>query len=262
MRLLFLLLALQCVEAAASVVSQPLNYQAEGQVFRGYLAYNEIYRYDTRPGILLLHDSWGLDGTVRRRADMLAAQGYVVLAADLYGQGLTTNKALKADQFARALLGGMRSAEKRFEAALEQLLILEQVDIKRIAALGYGMGGHIALHMARLGSPLNGVVSFHGTLPDGAIPAGRAHQPRILMFVGQDDPFIPPLKIADFKEEMHIAGFPFQLVVYPDTSHGFTHPLADLMAEAFDRPYAYNAAAAQDAWDTTAHFLNQVFWRY
>ncbi len=177
-----------------------------------------------RPGVLVVHGGAGLDDHARGRARRFAEAGFVVFACDMYGDGVTGNR----EQIMRHI-GELRANRdaivRRVQAASEILLSRPEVD-GRLAAVGYCFGGMIVLEYARSGSPISAVVSVHGTL-DTANPAAPASiAPRILVCHGALDPYVPMSHVTAFAEEMRNASADYQLIVYGNAMHGFTHETA------------------------------------
>ena len=131
---------------------------------RGFLAYDDGLK-GKRPGVLVVHEWWGLNDFARERAVKLAGLGYVALAADMYGGGATTRDREEAGKLAGALLRNPDLLRARAQAALKVLAADPRVDPKRLAAIGFCFGGTTVLELAYSGADLAGVVSFHGGLP-------------------------------------------------------------------------------------------------
>ena len=178
--------------ADAAVQGREIDYSAgDGTVLKGYLATDPELK-GKRPGILVVHEWWGLNNYARKRADMLAALGYTALAVDMYGGGKTAIHPENAGKFASAVSKDLPLAKKRFMAGLELLRKQPSVDPTKIAAIGYCFGGGIVLAMARAGVDIDGVVSFHGSLGTGAPAQPGRVKARILVLNGADYPFTTP----------------------------------------------------------------------
>ncbi len=165
-------------------------YSAKGVNLSGYLAYDNESS-DPRPGVLVVHEWWGHNDYARKRAEMLASEGYIALAVDMYGDGKKAKHPQEAGQFAGEIRANMDVATARFTAALKVLkehpLSLED----DIAAIGYCFGGGIVLEMARQGIDLDGVASFHGSLAtENPAEEGKV-KASVLVLHGADDKFIP-----------------------------------------------------------------------
>ncbi len=253
MPLLFMLLS---TALHAEVITEERDYQVDGQTFRGYFA---IDRTATTPlpGVLVVHEWWGLNDYVRERARMLAELGYAAFALDMYGDGNTATHPTQAGAFAEASLSSLPQAEQRFNAALALLAADERVDGSRIAALGYCYGGGVVLHMARAGAKLKAVASFHGSLAPKSAPLPSHSPVRIAVFNGAADPLVPAAQVAAFREEMEQAGADYLLINYPGALHGFTNPAANETATEFGLPLGYDKAADEDSWQRLQVFLNQ-----
>lgn len=258
-RLLFAVsLCCAAFSAQAAVHGENVSYQAGDTTLKGYVAYDDAIR-GRRPAVLVVHEWWGLNDYARRRADMLAKQGYTALAVDMFGDGRQANHPDDAGKFATEVSSNMPLARARFEAGMKLLQSRKEVDPDRIAAFGYCFGGGVVLNMARAGLDLKGVATFHGALGTD-IPAGQDRvRARILVFTGENDAMITPDKVAAFRQEMDAAGADYRIVTYPGAQHSFTNPDADEFGRKFNLPLAYNAAADKDSWRQAMAFLRVVF---
>lgn len=243
--------------AQAALVARTVAYQANGQAMKGYLVYDSAYR-GKRPGVLVVHEWWGLNSYARGRARMLARDGYTALALDMYGNGKTAGHPKTAEAFMKAVNNNMPVEKARFMAAYE--LLDGQPTVKKgdIAAIGYCFGGGVVLNMARLGAPLKSVVSFHGMLMSDIQAAPGSIKPKILVFTGGADQFVPAKEVADFEREMKTDKADFRVVVYPGAEHSFTNPGATALGKKFDLPLKYDPAADKDSWAQTRLFLKQT----
>ena len=147
---------------------------------------------------------------------------------------------------------------RRRNAALEFIRKQPTVDPARIAAIGYCFGGGIVLHMARQGTDLKGVVSFHGSLATDTPAQPGAVKAKVLVFTGGADVMVPPEQAGAFVTEMTKAGAFLRLVTYPGVKHSFTNPDADRYAREFNLPLAYDAKADERSWKETGLFLKEI----
>lgn len=246
--------------AGAAIEGREVDYRAGATHLKGYLAYDDS-QSGKRPGILVVHEWWGLNDYARKRARMLAGLGYTALAVDMYGEGKTATHPADAGKFASAVSKDLPLAKKRFLAGLEPLRSQPTVDPTRIAAIGYCFGGGIVLAMARAGVDLNGVVSFHGSLGTGAPAEPGQVKAKILVLNGADDPFTTPEQLAAFKQEMAAAGADYRIINYPGAKHSFTNPDADAYGKKFNLPLAYNAQADKESWQAMQEFFQRIFAR-
>ncbi len=257
---LLLMLSMFCISVAAKAAIQgkEVTYQADGTTLMGYLAYDDAIK-GRRPAVLVVPEWWGQNEYVRMRARMLAEQGYVALAVDMYGNGRVADNPDDARKLATEVNQNLPLATARFEAAMKLLRAQKNVDASKLAAFGYCFGGAVVLNMARAGEDLRGVASFHGRLETDQ-PAKRDKlKARIISFSGEADPVIPADKVAAFKREMENAGADYRVVTYPGAMHAFTNPAADELGKKFKMPVAYNAAADKDSWQQAMTFLREVF---
>jgi dienelactone hydrolase len=244
--------------AGPKIKAETVTYSAQGQVMKGYLAYDENIK-GPRPGVLVVHEWWGLNDYARHRARMLAELGYTALALDMYGNDKVAAHPADAQQFSSELLGNFAVAKARFLAGLELLKQQPIIDPTRIAAIGYCFGGGIVLNMARQGVDLKGIVSFHGSLSPVQPAQAGVVKTRILVLNGDADKFTTPEQIAAFKKEMEAAKVDYQFISYPGAMHSFTNPDADKLAKQFHMPIGYNAEADRKSWEEMKRFLTEIF---
>ena len=240
------------------IQGKTVEYSAQGVVMKGYLAYDENIK-DKRPGVLVVHEWWGLNDYARKRARMLAELGYTALAVDMYGDGKQAMHPDDAGRFSSELMKNFDVGKARFMAAMDFLRQQPTVDPTRIAAIGYCFGGGVVLNMARQGVDLKGVASFHGGLTPVKPAQSGAVKAKILVLNGADDKFIPPEQIEAFKQEMKTAGADFKLISYPGAVHSFTNPEADEFGKKFKMAIGYNADADRKSWNELKKFLNEIF---
>jgi dienelactone hydrolase len=229
------------------MISQNLDYTADGKARAGYIAYDAA-RPGRRPAVLVLHEGAGLGEHVRERARRLAGLGYVAFAPDLFGgpfesreQGIAVITGMTADP------SGLR---RHADEALALLKARPEVDPARIAAIGFCFGGWAALEIARGGEGVGGadlacVVSFHGGLRAAQPAAQGAIKGPILVCTGADDPHVPADQRAAFEAEMTAAGADWRINLYGGAQHGFT----DAAVDPVKWPgAAYHASADERSW--------------
>lgn len=243
---------------AKDVRGEEVAYEVEGVQLKGYLAY-DASQQGPRPGVLVVHEWWGHNDYVRRRAKMLAELGYTALAVDMYGGGKLAEHPDDAKKFMMEVLSNIAVGEARFRAARALLSAHESTDPEKVAAIGYCFGGGVVLHMARTGADLDGVASFHGSLSTQSPAQPGAVKAHVFVAHGGADPFVPADQVEAFKKEMASAGVDLQFVAYEDAKHGFTVAEATEKGERMELPLAYDAAADADSWARLQAFLAEVF---
>ena len=151
------------VPAQAAVRSGLVEYRQGDATLEGYLAYDDALS-GKRPGILIVHEWWGLNDYVKGRADELSQMGYVAFAADIYGKGVGAKTPAEAGRLSNIYVSDRKLMRTRVNAGLDMLLKNQYTDPARVAAIGYCFGGMTVLELARSGANVAGVVSFHGEL--------------------------------------------------------------------------------------------------
>ena len=242
--------------ATAAIQTREIELKQAGTVLKGFIAWDDALT-ERRPGVLLVHEWWGLDDHMRAQARRLAEAGYVAFALDLYGSGKVANHPADAEKFMLEAGKDQAAIRARFDAALAALKADPRVDASRIAALGYCFGGGVVLNMARQGHPdLDAVVSFHGTLGTETPAKKGAVHARVLVLHGADDPMVPLDQVDALRKELEAAGATYAIVTYPGAKHAFTNPTADshnlpalgYSAEADKRSWAALLALFKEMW--------------
>jgi dienelactone hydrolase len=237
--------------------SEAVSYHGGGKTLHGYLAMPQGAA-GRKPGILVFPEWWGLNDYIRGRAQQLAALGYVVLAADVYGDGTTTEDANRAGLLMNGLFADMSATTARVRAAYDTLKARPDVDAARMGAMGYCLGGAMALHAARLGLDLRGVVSFHGSLNKTHGAKAGEVKAKVLVLHAADDAFASTQAVQSFRDEMKALGVDLRFVAYPGAQHAFTNPGSDAKAKKFGIPLAYNANADKASWEAMQAFWSEV----
>lgn len=242
----------------ANITSEQLSYQVGDTELKSYFA-SDSDTSGTRPGVLVIHEWWGLNDYVRKRADMLAELGYAALAVDMYGDGLVAESADEAGAAMNAVLTDMQQGNARLEASLAQLKSHALTDPTRTAAIGYCFGGRMVLNMACTGMAVNGVASFHGSLGSFGQPDPNSIKARILVCHGASDSLISQQDIDTFKSEMEQAKADYEFVNYDGALHGFTNPDADAKAKEYGLPLAYDRNTDEQSWAKMRELFASIF---
>jgi carboxymethylenebutenolidase len=193
-------------------------------------------------GLLLLPEWWGLNDWIKSEADRYAAQGYVVLAVDLYGGTVATTP-----EQAQKLMSEMDQAQATAVEVAGIDWLVHELKGKKLATLGWCMGGGQSLN-ASLASPqkVAATVIYYG-LPVTEVSALRKLQGPVLGIWAKKDGWITPEKVAAFDLALKDAGIKHEFRSY-DADHAFANPTGG----------RYNPPAAQDANEATRRFLKTV----
>lgn len=253
-------LLLAAAGAMAAIQSKAVDY-ADGDVpLHGVLYWDDAIK-GKRPGVLVIHEWWGLNDYAKQRARMLAELGYVAFAADMYGDHKVTTHAKDAKGWMQQITANTDTWQARAALGLEQLRSSDLVDAEKLAAIGYCFGGATVMQMVYAGMDVDGVVSFHGSLPPasaGQVAAMKAagQRPAVLVAHGNSDPFVPPERIVAFKAALDEAEVDWEMDSYARTLHGFTNPDAASFGMA---ALAYNEKADKRSWARMQAFFAEIF---
>jgi dienelactone hydrolase len=256
-RILFFLAALLLWGSVAqgAVITRTIPYRQGGVDLQGYLAYDDALQ-GILPGVLVVHEWWGLNDYARKRAEQLASLGYVAFALDMYGKNKETEHPKQAQEFMKRVTENIDSWQKRALAGLEVLKRQPNTDPNRIAAIGYCFGGSTVQQLAYSGADIKGVVSFHGSLIPPTASAARQTKAKILICHGAADPFAKPKLLHKYITAMNASQIDWQMVIFGHAKHSFTNPGAD----KYGMPQlSYNRQADLRSWEYMRLFLDEIF---
>ncbi len=194
------------------------------------------------PGIVMIHEWWGLNDNIKYMAKLLASSGYKVFAIDLYGEVATTPE--KAKELSSKVKENPRIALKKMEHALNFLKLQESV--KQFGTLGWCFGGGESLDIS-LANPVNATVIYYGSLTDDISKLSKLKGP-VLGIFGDKDTVIPLNSITEFQKNLNELSKKNTFYIYPGLGH------------AFANPSGANYASGQtiDAWEKTLKFLSET----
>lgn len=242
--------------SAVAIKEDSITYTLDGKTYKGFVVYDSNKK-EKRPGVLVVHEWWGLTDYPRSRAKQLAEFGYIAMAVDMYGDGKIAEDPKTAQELATPFYKDPSLAKTRLDAALNKLKTYSQLDTANVAAIGYCYGGFVVLNAAKLGANLKGVVSFHGGL--GGVPVKKELiKSKILVCHGEADDFVNK-EVAPFRKSMDSAGVDYTFKNYPKATHAFTNPASTENGKKFNMPIEYNEAADKASWNDMKDFFNKIF---
>lgn len=244
-------------KATATIIEENINIQADTTVLKSIVAYSS----DTsikKPIVLIVPEWWGLEGYVKGRAKQLAEMGYLAIGIDMYGNGQLAEDPQTAGALATPFYKNPQLWYTRVQAALTKAKTYPQADTTKTAAIGYCFGGAAVLNCAKLGLPVNGVISFHGGLA-GVTPVKGQTKAQILVCHGGADNFVPEAEVATFKKQMDSTGTAYTFKVYEGATHAFTNPNATEKGKKFNMPITYNGAADTASFNDMKAFFATIF---
>ena len=254
---LSLALSLCSLPALAAMQVKPLDWTIGEERFSGFLVYDDAGS-DQRPGLVMVPNWMGVSDLAVERAKEIAGDDYVVLVADVYGAEVRPKDAKEAGAAARgAYADGGTTLRARANEAVRVLKAqagAAPLDASKIGALGFCFGGSTVLELARSGSDVAGVVSFHGGVDTYLPVEGNDVRASILVLNGADDASVTDAHIAAFEKEMDAAKADWQFVDFSGAVHCFTQP------ESNDPPNcAYDERASKRAFEMMRDFFDERF---
>jgi dienelactone hydrolase len=251
----FIMVLSATVVASAAIRTETVEYREGDTVLEGFMAWDDSLQ-GKRPAVVVVHQWMGLTDYERKRAEMLAKLGYVAFAADIYGKGVRAKDMQEAGRLAGKYKNDAPLLRARVNAAVAHIRQEKLVDAGHVAAIGYCFGGTTVLELARSGTDVRGVVSFHGGLGTPK-PAGRGDiNCKVLALHGADDPYVSAEENTDFQAEMRKAGADWQMVSYGGAVHSFTDWNA---GTDNSKGAAYNERADQRSWEDMRQFFGELF---
>jgi carboxymethylenebutenolidase len=219
-----------------------VEFQSNGDTATGYLAEPESGR---GPGVIVLQEWWGMDDSVRRYADRFAEAGFFALAPDLY-HGETTEQPDEAEQKMMAM--NMDQATKDMRGAVDFLKDQEGVEGDSIGAVGFCLGGGLAVWAASAHDDVGAVVTYYYVMPHGKPDFSKVNAP-VLGHFGTSDDFVPVDDAKELEKELNDAGADASFEFYEGAGHAF--------ANDHDRLGTYDEQKSDSAWQKTVDFLKR-----
>ncbi|HXJ77453.1 MAG TPA: dienelactone hydrolase family protein [Candidatus Methylomirabilis sp.] len=218
-----------------------VEFRSNGQMTKGYLS---TPAQGKGPGVLVLQEWWGLVGHIKNVCDRFAGEGFSALAPDLY-HGQTASEPDEAGKLFMAL--NISQADKDLRGA--SAFLMQHASTAKIGAVGFCMGGQLALFAATLDPNVGACVNFYGIHPNVKPDYTKLSGPVLGLFAEKDQ-FVNPAVARQVDVEIKGAGKKSEIHIYPGVDHAFFND---------ERADIYNKAAADDAWKRTlAHFRTHL----
>ncbi|MGH8195077.1 MAG: dienelactone hydrolase family protein [Woeseiaceae bacterium] len=230
--------------AERAVVAETLPYaEVDDELFYGHFVFPSDM-VEPLPALIVVHEWWGLNDDVRAAADKLAAEGYIVLAIDLFG-GKTADLPASARELMLEVLENPESANENIRQAYA--FVRDTAGAPTVGSVGWDFGGAWALNTALLfPDDLDAVVIYYGQVIDSADKLAPLNVP-ILGLFAENDRVITVESVQKFQDALDSLGKTYEIEIFPGTGHAFANPKAN----------HYDAAVAAQAWQRTVEFLDQ-----
>lgn len=226
-----------------AVISENMPYAELGDelVYGYFVAPADMF--EPLPAVIMIHEWWGLNDNIRAMADRLAAEGYIVLAVDLYG-GETAATPAEARNLMLSVVEDPDSANNNIRDAYK--FVSETAGAPRVGSLGWCFGGNWSLNTAQLfPDELDASVIYYGQVTDDEDKLRPISSPILGLFAAEDKG-IKLASVESFGEALERLRKEHEIHVYPGVGHAFANPTGN----------NYDAVAANDAWERTLKFLN------
>lgn len=227
---------------AGSVGTETMQYaDVDDEIRYGHFAFPSSM-IEPLPAVLMIHEWWGLDDHVRAMANRLAAEGYMVLAIDLYG-GETAAVATDARKLMLEVAENPGSAQENIRQALA--FLNDIAGAPKVAALGWGFGGSWSINTAYMfPESINASICYYGQVTDDHDNLRLIEDPLLGLFA-EDDTGVRLDSVEDFQTALQRLRIDHDVHVYPGVGHAFANPSSR----------NYDAPTAEAAWQRTLEFL-------
>jgi len=221
----------------AEVVYATVN----GKPVRGYFS-EPLHGKHPLPGIIVIHEWWGLNDNIRSMADQLAGEGYAALAVDLYGG----QSAKDPNDAKKLMLGVFKDSDAARDNLKQAYAYLQDHEhAPRIGVIGWCFGGGWSLQTALMfPDTLAAAVMYYGQPVDDVAALSKLRMP-LMGFFGEQDKGITVQDVRAFQEALKAAKVHAEIHEYPNAGHAFANPSGQ----------NYRPAAAADAWKRTLAFF-------
>lgn len=248
-----LFIAATAASTHAAIQTKTIAYKHGNVECRGHLAWDDSVT-GKRPGVLVVHEWWGLNDYAKERTEQLAKLGYIAFAADIYGDGKKADHPDEARKMATEVRQNVADWVKRAQAAFEVLKSQPDCDSSKLAAIGYCFGGSTALQLAFSGADVKCIATFHAALPVPTPEQVKQTKASILICHGALDSFIPEDTIQKFRAALDAGGADWEMDYYSGAVHSFTVESADKLNL---KGMAYNKNADHRSWARMLAFFDE-----
>ena len=237
------------------IIKEKLIYKdALNNEFEGVIAWDDSYT-EQKPGILVSHMWSGQSEFEVQKAEALSKLGYVGFAIDNYGKGRRANGPEEAQKLMDELDQNRPLLLSRMLLAVKTLKKHGMVNASKIGAIGFCFGGKCVLDLARSGSDIKGVVSFHGLLDPPNPPPNKKIKSAILVLHGWEDPMALPDDMVKLSQEMNGLAADWSVHVYGRTGHAFTNPKAKFP----EKVLFFQPKSNKRSWHAMTSFFKEIF---
>jgi carboxymethylenebutenolidase len=221
------------------MAGQTVQYSSNGGTTPGFLATPQSGK---GPGVIVIQEWWGLVSHIKHVCDRFAAEGFSALAPDLY-HGQSTSEPDEANKLFMALNIGQAEKDLRGAATF----LAQHSSTAKLGAVGFCMGGQLALFAATLNRSVGATVNYYGIHPNVKPDYTKLGGPVLGLFAERDQ-FVTPKVAREVDAAIKAAGKSSEMHIYPGVDHGFFND---------ERSDVYHKASAEDAWRRTLAFFRQ-----
>lgn len=222
------------------IIGKMIEFDGGGTSYGGYLAVSET---GAGPGVIVLHEWWGLVDHIKAVTDRLAQNGFTALAVDCF-HGKQTEDAAEAEALMRGF--GMPEAESMIHGAVDALIAQPSTNTKKVGVVGFSMGGQMGLFAGCVNPNIQACVTSYGINPNMHPKLKDLHAP-VLGIYAELDTYVFAAQISTLDLDLTELGKEHYFKTYHGAHHGF-----------FDknRPDVYDEESAEDAWSKMLGFLH------
>lgn len=231
-----------------------ISFSEDGKKFEATVQLPQGFKTKI-PLVVIVHEWWGRNSYVMNRSKMLNQEGFATLVVDLYGDNQVVETPAEAQALATPFYQNAQLGISRLDKFVAMAKNDPHIDAAKIFVIGYCFGGTQALNLARSGSDVRGVVSFHGGL-SSSLPQ-KAIKAQVLAINGLADPMVPAKDRSAFEKEMKTIKAEYKIINYKGATHAFSNPMATDIGKKYNIPVGYNKAADEGSWKDLMEFLKE-----
>ncbi len=240
----------------AKILSKDVRYKVGDTFYKSTIVYSDKIQ-KSAPLVLMVPNWKGMTAESLKKAKLVAADKYIVMMADVYGESVRP----KDNKEAKAASSKMKSNISKLRTVMNRAVdVLKEEgkklngDENKVAAIGFCFGGSAVLESARSGKDLKAVVTFHGNLLTPNLEDAKNIKGKVLVLHGAIDPVVPKNELESFEKEMNNANVDWQLVSFSGAVHSFTNPTANSEGRS-----KYHPLVAKRSFIMMNNFFDEVF---
>jgi dienelactone hydrolase len=249
----FMFVFITCIQA--QVKKEVILYQDGDVQLEGFLTYDKLLK-SKRGGVLIIHDKYGLNEFIKKRAEEIAKLGYVAFALDMFGKDININGQNTIEEILQPFFEEKQELRPhRAQLGLDILTKHSKVDASHVAVIGYGFGGLVAMDIAQSGADLSATINFFGNFATDDKNTVKNIKGPVLILKGSDDKYLSEAELESSLKVMKPESNDWQINTYGGAVRGFTYYELGFDVSTGE---AYNYNAYKRSWEAVKILLHET----